>query len=99
MNDLAKLRAERRKTENGFEAQSRQQEELRIKNERHQMKKEHHSWDVLLKDAAFCHRASQNVAATNKAARENPGFEAQYAAEIERLLENSHSEVAQSTAA
>jgi hypothetical protein len=63
------------------------------------MKKEHHSWDILLKDAAFCHRAGQNVAATSKAALENPGFEAQYAAEIERLLQNRQSEATQTAAA
>jgi hypothetical protein len=82
LNDLVKLRSERRKTENGFEAQTRKDEELRIKNERHQMKKEHHEWDVRLKDAKFCHLAGQNVANFNKAARENPGFEAQYNAEL-----------------
>jgi hypothetical protein len=99
LNDLVKLRAERRKTENGFEAQTRKQEEFRVKNERHQMKKEHHYWDVRLKDAKFCHQTRQNVSANNKAALENPGFEAQYVAEIERLLENRQSEVAQSVAA
>jgi hypothetical protein len=99
LNDLLKLRAETRKQQNGFEAQTRKEEELRIKNERHQMKKERHYWDLLLKDAEFCHRAGQNVAATSKAALENPGFEAQYTAEIERLLENRRSEATQSAAA
>jgi hypothetical protein len=99
LNDLVKLKSERRKTENGFEAQKRKNEEMRIKNERHEMKKEHHYWDVRMKDAAFCHRAAQNVANVNQAARENPAFEAQYIAEVERLLQNDRPEVAQSAAA
>jgi hypothetical protein len=98
LNDLVKLRSERRKAENGFEAQNRKNEELRIQNERHEMKKEHHEWDIRLKDAAFCHRAGQNVANTNKFAREIPGFEAQYIAEVDRLLENGRPEVAKAAA-
>ena len=98
LNDLLKLRSERRKAENGFEAQNRKKEELRIKNERHEMKKEHHEWDIRLKDAAFCHRAGQNVANFNKAIRENPGFEAQYIAEVDRLLQNRRPEVAKAAA-
>jgi hypothetical protein len=82
LNDLVKLRAERRKTENGFEAQRRKEEELRIKNERHQMKKQTHYWDVLKKDAETCCRIGQNVSQNRKAAAEDPGFEAQYNAEL-----------------
>jgi hypothetical protein len=99
LNDLVKLRSEMRKTENGFEAQNRKNEELRLKNERHEMKKEHHEWDIRLKDAAFCHRIGQNVSHNNQAARENPGFEAQYMAEVDRMLQNQRPEVAQSAAA
>jgi hypothetical protein len=99
LNDLLKLRSERRRAENGFEAQKRKKEEIRIQNERHEMKKEHHYWDVRLKDAEFCHRAAQNVANFNKASLENPAFEAQYIAEIERLLQNGQPEVAQAAAA
>ncbi len=99
LNDLAKVRSEKRKTENGFEAQNRKNHELRVKNARHEMKKEHHEWDIRLKDAAFCHRVGQNVSRNNQAARENPGFEAQYVAEVDRLLQNQRPEVAQSAAA
>jgi len=99
LNDLVKLRSEKRKAENGFEAQNRKNEELRIKNERHEMKKEHHEWDIRLKDAAFCHRVGQNVSHNNRATRENPGFEAHYIAEVDRLLQNQGPEVAQSAAA
>jgi hypothetical protein len=41
MNDLLKLRAEKRKTEIGFESHQRKQEQ-------HQMKKERHKWEVVL---------------------------------------------------
>jgi len=82
LNDLLKLRAESRKTENGFEAQARKEEELRIKNEQHEMKKQTHYWEVLKKDAEACFRIGQNLAQNHKAAAEMPGFEAQYAAEL-----------------
>ena len=98
LNDLVKLRSERRRTENGFEAQKRKNEEIRIKDERHEMKKEHHEWDIRLKDAAFCHRIGQNVSHYNQASRENPGFEAQYVAEVDRLLKNQPSQVGRAAA-
>jgi hypothetical protein len=82
LNDLLKLRAERRKQQNGFEAQTRLQEELRLKNERHDMKKQTHYWDVLKKDAETCFRIGQNVSQNRKLAAEDPGFEAQYTAEL-----------------
>jgi len=82
LNDLLRLRSERRKTENGFEAQSRQQEELRLKTEAHAMKKETHYWEVLKKDAETCSRIGQNVGQNHRLAAENPGFEAQYQAEL-----------------
>jgi hypothetical protein len=82
LNDLLKLRAERRKTENGFEAQTRKQEELRLKNERHEMKKQTHYWDVLRKDAEACRQIAANTTQQVTAAKENLGFEAQYAAEL-----------------
>ena len=47
LNDLLKLRSERRKEQNGFEAQNRKNEEIRLKNERHEMKKQTHYWDVI----------------------------------------------------
>ena len=99
LNDLVKLRSEKRKTANGFEAQNRKNEETRLKNERHEMKKDHHEWDIRMKDAAFCHRVGLNVSHTTQAARENPGFEAQYLAEVDRLLQHQRPEFAQSAAA
>jgi hypothetical protein len=82
LNDLLKLRAETRKQQNGFEAQARKQEELRLKNEAHDMKKQTHYWEVLKKDAETCFRIGQNVSQNHKAAAADPGFEAQYNAEL-----------------
>jgi hypothetical protein len=81
LNDLLKLRAERRKADLGFEAQKRQTEELRLKTEKQEMKKQEHYWDVLRKDAEACHQLAANTTQQINASKENPGFEAQYAAE------------------
>ena len=51
LNDLLKLRAEKRKNEIGFESQKRKQEEHTRKQEQHQMKKDHHKWAVALSEA------------------------------------------------
>ena len=75
LNDLLKLRAERRKAEIGFEAQ-------RIKTEQHEMKKQTHYWDVLRKDAEACHQIAQNTRQNLEAAQQHNGFEAQYAADL-----------------
>jgi hypothetical protein len=88
LQDLLKLRAETRKAERGFEAQ-------RVETERHEMKKQSHYWDVLKKDAQACHQISLNALQNMKARAENPGFEAEYAAELaKRGLENNSWEVA-----
>ena len=44
LNDLLKLRAEKRKAEFGFEAQ-------KVESERHEMRKQSHYWEILKKDA------------------------------------------------
>ena len=51
LNDLLKLRGEKRKAELGFEAQKRKEEEQRHKSERHEMKKQVHEVELLKKDA------------------------------------------------
>ena len=48
LNDLLKLRAEKRKVQIGFESQQRKQEEHARKQEQHQMKKERHKWQIVL---------------------------------------------------
>ena len=82
LNDLIKLRAEKRKAEVGFEAQNRKAEEIRIKNEQHEMKKQEHYWNVLQKDAKACHQLSLNSTQQLNAMKENPEFLAFYTAEL-----------------
>jgi len=82
LNDLIKLRAEKRKSELGFEAQARKEEELRIKNEQHEMKKQSQYWDVLHKDAKACHQLTMNLMQQSEARKENPGFQAEFEAEL-----------------
>jgi len=55
-NELLKLRAERRKVEIGFESQKRVKEDHTRKQEKHQMAKEHHTWDILLPEAKVDHQ-------------------------------------------
>jgi len=98
LNDLLKLRSERRKAENGFEAQNRKTEEIRIKNERHEMKKEHHEWDIRLKRCELGSRVTRNLIANVNATIKNPGFEAQFQAEMNRPQPNPQPEVAQAAA-
>ena len=56
LNDLLKLRAEKRKQEIGFESQKRKQEEHTRQQERHQMKKDRHEWDLKMAEAKLCHQ-------------------------------------------
>jgi hypothetical protein len=49
LNDLLKLRAEKRKQQIGFESQKREQEQ-------HEMKKDHHKWAVTLAEAKVYHQ-------------------------------------------
>jgi hypothetical protein len=98
LNDLLKLRSERRKTENGFEAQERKNEELRLQNERNERKKEHHEWDIRLKRCELGSQITKNVIANANATIENPGFQAQFDAEMVRHLQNKRPEVAKAAA-
>ena len=82
LNDLVKLRSERRKAELGFEAQNRKEEELRIKNEQHEMKKQSQYWEVLHKDAKACHQFTLNLTQQFEARKENPNFQADFQAEL-----------------
>ena len=51
LNDLLKLRAEKRKAEIGFERQRHTEAEQTRKQERHEMKKECHKWEIFLAEA------------------------------------------------
>jgi hypothetical protein len=61
--ELLKLRAEKRKVEIGFESQKRAQDEHTRKQEKHEMAKEHHTWEILLAEAKVDH---QQLATLNR---------------------------------
>ena len=84
LNQILKLKAEKRQAALGFEAQKhKQQAELRAA-EQHQMKKDTHYWEVLKKDAEACHQISQNLIQKMAAGEQNPGFAAQIDAELNK---------------
>jgi hypothetical protein len=56
LNELLKIRAEKRKAEIGFESQKRKQEEHDRKQEQHKMKKDIHQWAVTLTEAKVYHQ-------------------------------------------
>jgi hypothetical protein len=56
LNDLLKLRAEKRKQDIGFESQRRVEEDHTRKQEKHEMAKERHKWEVSLAEAKVDHR-------------------------------------------
>jgi hypothetical protein len=100
LNDLLKLRAEKRKTEIGFEAQKRQEAAAQIKSEQHAMKKQTHYWDLLRKDGEACHQIAKNTLQNLAALNEFPAFEAQFAAELAaRSLKKGEFQTAASAAA
>ncbi len=91
LNDLLKLRKETRTEQNGFEAQKRAEALLNLKLEKHEMKKHGHYWELLLKDGKAMHQMISVLNARSAAGRENPGFEAQFAAELAKLgLKQNH---------
>jgi len=61
LNELLKLRAEKRKTEIGFESQKRVKEEHTRKQEKHEMAKEHHAWEILLAEAKVDHQVLRTL--------------------------------------
>ena len=84
LNDLIKLRAAAHKEELGFEAQ-------RIQAERHEMKKQHHYWDILFKDGKATHQLLLNRRQIFEASEQYIGFEAQCNADLaKRALQLDH---------
>jgi hypothetical protein len=61
LNDLLKLRAEKRKAQIGFESQQRAQTENTRKQEKHDMKKERHKWDLILAEAKVFHEDGRKM--------------------------------------
>ena len=88
LNDLNKLRSEKRRAELGVEAQ-------RVKTERHELKKETHYWDIIKKDSEAYAQIMANIKLNNQAHRENPDFQEQFEAELaKRGLANHPNHVA-----
>jgi hypothetical protein len=75
LNDLTKLRSEKRKAELGFEAQ-------KVAQEKHAMKKQSLYWDILKKDATACQELSRLATQNINAGRADSGFEAKYEEEL-----------------
>ncbi len=61
LNDLLKLRAQKRKTEIGFESQQRQRAEHARRQAAEKRKQELHKWKVLLAEAEVDHRVLLNL--------------------------------------
>jgi hypothetical protein len=61
LNDLLKLRAEKRKAQIGFESQQRAQAENTRQQEKHDMKKERHKWDLILAEAKVFHEEGRQM--------------------------------------
>jgi hypothetical protein len=62
LNDLLKLRAEKRKTNIGFESQQRKQAQETRRDAAENRKQELHHWAVLLSEAKLDHQKVLNVA-------------------------------------
>jgi hypothetical protein len=60
LNDLLKLRAERRKAEIGSESQKREEAILAIRESAEKRRQERHKWDVLLAEAKVDHQILLN---------------------------------------
>ncbi|MBV9302562.1 MAG: hypothetical protein JOY62_16650 [Acidobacteriaceae bacterium] len=61
LNDLVKLRAEKRKQEIGFESQRRKNDELALRQAIEQRKQDTHRWDILLAQAKVDNQVLQNI--------------------------------------
>jgi hypothetical protein len=82
LNDLLKLRSEKRKEILGFEAQQRKEEEMRLKNERHELKKQAQAVDLAKKEAQTRHQMGENAIQQGKARWEVRDFETIFAQEL-----------------
>jgi hypothetical protein len=75
LKQLLNIRSGQRKAAIGFEAQKRAEE-------KHQMKKDAHYWDILKKDAQACHELARNLMQKMDAVKQNPDFSSQLEAEL-----------------
>lgn len=83
LNDLLKLRAERRKQEIGFESQERKRNQETRKQAAETRKQDHHKFDMLLAEARLDHQLLQNlnleISNRNSAGTQTDALEAQQA--------------------
>jgi hypothetical protein len=84
LNDLLKLRSEKRKELLGFEAQQRKEEEMRLKNERHELKKQAQAVDLAKKEAQTRHQMGENAIQQGRARWEVRNFETIFAEELKK---------------
>ena len=82
LKQLLSLRAEKRKAEIGFEAQKQKQAAEAFAAEKHAMKKEAHSFEILKKDAATCHQIGLNLLQKLEGVKHDPNFADLLTAEI-----------------
>ena len=82
LNDLLKLRSEKRKEALGFEAQKRKEEEMRLKNERHELKKQAQAVDLAKKEGQIRHQAAVNAKMRVEGRAFFPVFQTMFAEEL-----------------
>ncbi len=82
LNDLFKLRSEKRKDELGFEAQRRKEEENKRKNEAHEMKKAAHAAEIAKKEAQTRQKAAVAALLRHEGQYKGPLFEVIFAEEL-----------------
>jgi hypothetical protein len=82
LNALLKLRSEKRKEILGFEAQKRKEEEMRLKNERHELKKQAQAVDLAKKEGQIRHQAAVNAKMRVEGRAFFPVFQTMFAEEL-----------------
>jgi hypothetical protein len=82
LNDLFKLRSEKRKDELGFEAQRRKEEENKRKNEAHEMKKAAHAAEIAKKEAQTREKAAAAALLRHEGQYKGPLFDVIFAEEL-----------------
>ena len=82
LNDLFKLRSEKRKEELGFEAQKRKEEENKRKTEAHEMKKASHAGELAKKEAQTRQKAAVAALLRHEGKHKGPLFDVIFAEEM-----------------
>jgi hypothetical protein len=82
LNDLLKLRAEKRRETVGFEARKRKDEEMRLKNERHELKKQAQAVDLAKKEGQIRYQAAVNAKVRFEGRKYFPVFQTMFAEEL-----------------